>query len=416
MNTATNKVDGELRDLALSKERATSGEAMIARAASLQTILRSRVTETQIERRVSASTMSDFRDEGLLRASIPEVFGGVEVTPAEYWRISAALAKGCPATAWVFNVYSVHNQVASLFPEGAQQEIFGANPDVGICGVLTDKSTAREVEGGFMLRRSVWPFASGCHNAGWALLGASVEGRLKPMDMIFCAVPMSQLEILDDWKVSGLRGTGSNSVRQPQEELFIPAHRTIDAGLALAHKHGGTRPRRLRMPFAPLISLMLGVGVGIGAAETALEYYEDFVIARSKRALSYSFVGMQKKNLPGTRRVVADSTARIAAARGLADQVAATLWEIACDPSIVPDNKLRSRMRLLVVHLMHECKNVVAMLFQETGASALHEDNAIGRLLRDTQGMVMHESMDLAIIHDVYGRMIFGSATEHWAL
>ncbi|HJQ18335.1 MAG TPA: acyl-CoA dehydrogenase family protein [Allosphingosinicella sp.] len=405
-----------MKNEAILNECPDIAATMVTRAAALEPMLRQRVPATQIERRLSADTMRDIREAGLMRASVPEAFGGVELPPSYYWRVSAALAKGCPATAWVYNVFSVHNQVASLFPEKGQAEIFGADPDVGVCGVLTERSTAREVEGGVMLRRGLWPFASGCHHSGWAILGASVEGRPKPLDMAFLAVPMDELEIVDDWYVSGLRGTGSNSVRPMQDELFVPSHRVIDAGLALAHKHGDSRPRRMRLPFAPAASLMLGAGVGIGTAETALEYYQDFVVERSKRALSYSNAAVKKKNLPSTRRAIAEATARIAAARGLADQVADTLWEIAGDPSFIPDNKIRSRMRLLTVHLMHECKNTVAMLFQETGASALQENNRIGRLLRDAQGMVMHESFDLGQIQDVFGRVALGDATDHWAI
>jgi alkylation response protein AidB-like acyl-CoA dehydrogenase len=55
---------------------------------------------------------------------------------------------------------------------------------------------------------------------------------------LFCIVPMAAVEIVDDWKVAGLKATGSNSLRLKSAELFVPTHRTLKAEVALAHKYG----------------------------------------------------------------------------------------------------------------------------------------------------------------------------------
>jgi hypothetical protein len=49
---------------------------------------------------------------------------------------------------------------------------------------------------------------------------------------------MAAVEIVDDWKVAGLKATGSNSLRLKSAELFVPTHRTLKAEVALAHKYG----------------------------------------------------------------------------------------------------------------------------------------------------------------------------------
>ena len=42
---------------------------------------------------------------------------------------------------------------------------------------------------------------------------------------MFGLAPMSEMEILPDWEVSGMCGTGSNSVRAVDQ--FIPGHRVV---------------------------------------------------------------------------------------------------------------------------------------------------------------------------------------------
>jgi hypothetical protein len=49
----------------------------------------------------------------------------------------------------------------------------------------------------------------------------------------------------------------------------------------------------------------------------------------------------------------------------------------------------RARLRLYGVHVMHECREVVNLLFLQSGGSALHEQSAIQRFNRDVQAMTI---------------------------
>lgn len=391
------------------------GVELIARARAMKPTLQKRAGDSDKARRVSIDTHAELRAADLFRATVPEQYGGYELPPRYFWRIGAELAKGCASTAWVYCVLSAHTFLFGLFPKEGQDEIFGSDPSVAICGVLPDKSTARKVDGGYMLKNSRWPFASGCHNATWAMLGAEIEGEPYGYDKAFFMVPREAIKIADDWHVTGLKATGSNSLNLMAEELFVPAHHVLTGEVALAHKLGNARSRLYRTPTGPLLALALGLGPSIGAAEAALEEFEDLVLNRSHRKMIYTD-DVRKTDLPATRRCIADATVRLEAARMLADRACDLAWEAAGQPNQVVNNKARARMRLFGVHAAHECREIVNMLYLESGGSALHESNPMQRLNRDVQAMTMHEALHLGTIQDVYGRVRLNKATTHWLL
>lgn len=399
----------------LTDDEHAVGAALLSRAAKLGPVLAERVPETLAGRAVAAKNIEDLRAAELFLCSTPRRFGGHEITPHYYWRIAAELARGCASTSWVFNIFNGHAHVLSLFPEEAQDEIFGADPQVGICGVLPDKTTATPVDGGFVLKKSKWPFASGSPNAQWAQLGAKVVGLPPGQDNAFFMVPMEQVELVDDWYVTGLRGTGSNSVRLIEQDTFVPARRMLSGAVALAHKMGASRTKRYRAPFAPLLTLILSAGTAIGNAEAALETFEDFVLNRSKRKLVYTNDAL-KRDLPSVRRTIAEATVRIEQAKAVADRVADLSWQAAAAPDRVLSNRERALMRLLTANLGAECREAVLALFRESGGSALQEDNLVGRRAADAQAMTMHEAQDLGVLQDVYGRTVLGQGHGHWLL
>jgi alkylation response protein AidB-like acyl-CoA dehydrogenase len=391
------------------------GPALVSRARELKAHFRDCAFEAETERRVPKASFEKLSASGLLRAYIPERFGGYEVSPRWFWRIAAELASACPSTGWVYSVLSCHTYLFAMFPEHAQEEIFSAHPDVAISGVLPDKSTAKLVDGGLRMKTGFWPFGSGCHNADWAMLGVELEDHPPGYNKAFCIVPMAEVEIVDDWKVAGLKATGSNSLRLKSAELFVPTHRTLKAEVALAHKYGEQRTQLYRTPMAPVLSLSLGLGATIGAARGALEYFEDLVGHRSERPMIYT-TEVRKHELPATLSTLAAATARLDSACLLADHACDLAWSSAATPKTVLNMETRARLRLYGVHVMHECREIVNLLFLQSGGSALHEQSPIQRFNRDAQAMTMHEMAHLDMMQNTYGQVRLKQATNHWLL
>lgn len=402
MNTALN----DQRELAAT---------LVDRARAVATGLSERAAAAEEQRHIHAESYRAMKQADLFRAYTPARFGGYELHPRYFWRIAAEIAKGCPSSSWVYSVMSCHTFVVALFPEQAQEEVFGADPNAGISGILPDRTTANPVDGGYVLKNSVWPFGSGCHHADWFLLGAELPGLPPGHDKAFFLVPPEDIELNDDWYVTGLRATGSNSVRLKTDDYFVPGHRMLKAETALAHKLGTWRPLLYRAPFAPLLVISLSAGTTMGAATGALECYEELLLTRSARPMVYTDE-VSKIRLPSTHHVLADATAKLEAARLMTDHAMDLCYEAALNNTDILSSAERARIRMYGVHAMHQCREVVNILFQDSGGSALHERSRMQRYHRDINAMSMHEAMHEGIIKDVYGRLRLNLPTTHWLL
>ncbi|MFX6250391.1 flavin-dependent monooxygenase, partial [Acinetobacter baumannii] len=80
-------------------------------------------------------------------------------------------------------------------------------------GGLFPLQPAEQVEGGWMVN-GTWKFASGCKGADvlGVGIGAAVPGQAgsKPRTAV---LPPEQVEIIDNWDVMGLVGTGSHDLK-----------------------------------------------------------------------------------------------------------------------------------------------------------------------------------------------------------
>ena len=397
------------------KDQEELANTLIDRARGVAVGLRERAGEAEQQRHIHAESFRAMKQADLFRAYVPVRYGGYELHPRYFWRIAAELSKACPSSSWVYSVMSCHTYLMALFPEQAQEEVFGADPNAGISGILPDRTTATKVDGGFVLKNSVWPFGSGCHNADWFLLGAHLPGLPPGHDKAFFMVPPEDIEINDDWYVAGLKATGSNSVKLKQDEYFVPGHRMMKAETALVHKCGSSRPLLYRAPFGAIMPVSLGAGTTVGAAVAALEFHEDLIQNRSARPMVYT-ADIPKKDLPSTHRILGDVTAKLESAILMTDHACDLCFDGAVHSEKVMSAQDRARIRLFGVHAMHLCREVVNILFQDSGGSSLSERSPMQRLYRDINAMTMHEANHEEIIKQVYGRLRLNQPTTHWLL
>ena len=89
--------------------------------------LRERARECEELRRLPDATVKEFEESGLLRALQPARWDGFELPPLALYEGVELVASACPSSAWFFGVVAVHNWQLALFPEAAQQEVWGEN-------------------------------------------------------------------------------------------------------------------------------------------------------------------------------------------------------------------------------------------------------------------------------------------------
>jgi 3-hydroxy-9,10-secoandrosta-1,3,5(10)-triene-9,17-dione monooxygenase len=112
------------------------------------------------------------------------------------------------------------------FSERAQEEVWGGDPRALASSSLSSIGRFKRVDGGYLVsgfRR----YSSGCDYCAWLVAGADAEvpdhtGRRARRRFL---LPIPTLEIVDDWHVLGLAGTGSKSLRG--KDVFVPDWRSL---------------------------------------------------------------------------------------------------------------------------------------------------------------------------------------------
>jgi 3-hydroxy-9,10-secoandrosta-1,3,5(10)-triene-9,17-dione monooxygenase len=130
------------------------------------------------------------------------------------------------SSAWVLGVVAVHNWQLALFDDQAAQDVWAEDASTLISSSYAPVGKVKPVEGGFQLSGR-WSFSSGSEHCKWVFLGAVVPTEDAPFDMRnyrTFLLPKADYEIVDNWDVVGLQGTGSHDI--VVENAFVPGHRT----------------------------------------------------------------------------------------------------------------------------------------------------------------------------------------------
>src|SRR6516162_1471024 len=139
---------------------ATTVEELVARARELKPLLSKNGPLGETDRRVVEESIEAVRTAGLFKVCTPKRYGGWEMNTRAMLDVSSAVAEADGGTAWVVNLNNICCWLAALFPVRAQDEVFGANPDVCISGVLNPTATVRKVDGGYRVTGQ-WHYNSG---------------------------------------------------------------------------------------------------------------------------------------------------------------------------------------------------------------------------------------------------------------
>src|SRR5262245_35461894 len=142
--------------------------AVVAAVKDLLPVLRERAQETEDRRSLPTDTVKSLEEAGVFRLLQPRRWGGCEADPVTFLGVIRDIASACGSTGWVSSVVSVHNWQLALFPDQAQQEIWGEDPATRASSSYAPTGTAKKVDGGYQLDGR-WSFSSGCDHATWVL-------------------------------------------------------------------------------------------------------------------------------------------------------------------------------------------------------------------------------------------------------
>jgi 3-hydroxy-9,10-secoandrosta-1,3,5(10)-triene-9,17-dione monooxygenase len=377
-------------------------DELIERARDLVPTLLERAPEAEHIRRLPKQTQDDLMAAGLYRIYLPRRFGGPELDVQLQVDIAAELGRGCGSTAWVWSIVASHHWVQGMMDVRAQDDVWGEDPDTLIASAFpTRDATVRPVDGGYLLD-GVWSFASGIDVCRWVQLNLMVPTPGGgPPHQRFGVVSTVDMEIVDDWFVSGLRGTGSKSLRV--REVFLPEYRTLDSRAALGLPTPGSAVNHgpmFRMPLFAMYTHSI-VGPAVGIARGAL----DATVAATAARRSVS--GVALADTPTVQLRIAEASAEIDAAHALLRQAsdestAAALAGV--QPSLVD----RVRWRRNAAYAGALSVRATQRLFPLAGGNGLAEDSPIQRAFRDVHAVCAHIALTWDMQAANYGGVLLG--------
>ncbi|MDL4818517.1 acyl-CoA dehydrogenase family protein [Actinomadura opuntiae] len=378
-------------------------EDLVARAADLVPLLRANAAATEENRRVVEASIEAIAAAGLYRLAVPARFGGLETDLRTSLRVSVELGRGDGSAAWASTLMNVCAWMAGLFPDRAQREVWGEDPDARVCGVLAPTATSVHTEGGQIVTGK-WGFASGCLHSQWAGVGVPVmNADGEQIDQGLALIPMSDLSIEDTWYVAGMRGTGSNTL--VADRVFVPDHRIMSVSRAI----GGDYPTEhtgeplYRSALVPVLALVL-VAPQLGLAKQALELVEAS-LAKGK-GISYTFY--DKSVLAPTTQLQIAQAAQLIDTAELHMLRAATDIDEAAASGEYLDFLTRARVRADVATVVRRCREAVDLLLNVHGAGSFAEANPLQRVWRDLETGGRHAVVNPEIGYELYGRAVLG--------
>lgn len=346
-------------------------------------------------RRLSDDAANALRESGLARMITPKQFGGYELSPSAHIRACADIANVCSAASWVLMVCVAHDYIIGRFPEECQREVYEGDADNLVAGSLAPQGTIERVEGGWRFTGR-WQFGSGCDHSPWFILGARAANP-GPDDYIIhhVMVPRADVILDDTWHTLGMRGTGSKDL--VVNNAFVPEHRVMPTTPTFLGLSPHAKAPTYRLSVYSGLPAMLSGSV-LGMAEAGLRAFVD---ATSTRTTAY---GVAKGKNPIMQKRVAESTAEVAAARRLLEDMCDrfdALMEIDQAPMSTQD---RIQMRWDAAFVVELSRRAIERLFAAAGAHGLYEGNAVYRAFRDINTACHHAVIDFDTVSNLMGQ------------
>jgi len=206
--------------------------------------------------------------------------------------------------------------------------------------------------------------------------------------------PKSTARIIDNWNVSGLRGTGSHDIAV--DDLFVPEERTFSAM---------DRRARITGPMNRMHGFDLaGCGfccVGLGVARAAIDSFVELAtvkIPRSSSDLLRERVMVQAQ--------VGEAEALLRSGRALLFDVVEEMWSTALGKEPITERQ-RSDLRMAMTHAAQNAARATHMVCVAAGTTSIFASSPLERYARDAEVVTRHNQLQF-VNYEAVGRTMLG--------
>ena len=389
-------------DASIAKGRAGRATDPVRRAIALRAAIEGAAPSIEMSRSLPQELRAALHGAGLFRLLLPRTFDGEEVEPATFVAVVEEIAKGDASTAWCVAQGSGCSMAAAYLEPDVARDIFGGMDAVLAWGPVGPNAKATAVEGGYRVT-GTWLYASGSRHAEWLgghspLVDAKGEritgpdGRPAERTMLF---RKRDALVKDVWQVVGLKGTGSDTYTVT--DMFIPARHTFTRESADDRRETGTLYRFTTFQ-------MFGAsfaGVALGTARAALD---AFMQIASTKVPMLATKPLRENSVVQSQVAVAE--AKWQSSRAFLMQTLEQMWQTASRGESFSMQQ-RAALRLAAVHAIHQSKEVVETAYHLAGGSAIFENQAFERRLRDIHAITQQVQSQFSNF-EVAGQVLLG--------
>jgi indole-3-acetate monooxygenase len=350
----------------------------LTRAAAIAPLIATAADEIEALTELPTRVLDALHDAALFRTLLPRAFGGDETEPVTFVQMMELIARADASTAWCIGQASGCSMVAAYLTPEVAQEIWGRDARAVLGWGAGPPGIAHVVEGGYHVTGS-WAFASGGRHATWlgahcrvqendGTLRCRPDGEAIERTMLF----RKDLGAMNEnWKVIGLRGTGSDSYAV--DGLFVPETFTFSRDSESERRQPGTLYR-----FSTTQLYASGfAAVALGVARETLEAFRT--LARSKTPFGTT---RSLRDNPRVQAQLGLAEAKLVSARGFLLETLRDIWDaVQLSGAITLDQRMT--IRLAATFGIHQAKEVVDIAYHEAGATAIFDSNPFERRFRD---------------------------------
>ena len=351
------------------------------------------------EREIPSELAGELADKGFFRLLVPRSLDGAELDFLDYLQIVQIFGEADGSVAWCINQNNVFATNSVRMPEQTAREIWSDRRAVVSNGPPISSTTAVPVDGGYRLTGR-WNFSSGIRHATWVAALSPISrsdldenAAADRADVRTLLMPKDDVSLVDVWKVSGLRGTGTFSFEA--NDLFVPSSRTY------APSDGASEDGALYVIPTGLMFASGFATVALGVARASL----DAAIDLAGRKSPVSGRGMQRDE-GITQRQIGQAEAIWGSSRALLRESTSSAWEGALkNHSLTVEERIR--IRLAGTHAIRTAAEVVDIAYNVCGSNSIFASNPIQRRFQDIH-VITQQAQGRMAHYDTAGQFFLG--------
>jgi alkylation response protein AidB-like acyl-CoA dehydrogenase len=234
-----------------------------------------------------------------------------------------------------------------------------------------------------------------------------IQGERPVPDLQLFMLKTADLEIIDDWQVMGLAGTGSKSISV--SDLFVPKERVLRN---LDVMNGETPGASLHTNPLYRLSVWPLFGFSILAPATGIARGAFELVARESREKALAGDPAFEARRSTTQVHLAEAGALIDTAELLFERGLSETYRLVIENKPLPV-ELRVRNRRDQAYLAGLCRKAVDILMGLAGGRGIREEGAVQRAFRDLYAISAHPGGNWDAASASYGSVLLGgSPTE----